>query len=154
MEGKPTYPTGGLVQGQLNGVNSPRILEVTMGNGPKFYETGEFRKLDAQWKKKLKQTGFNDLEDARNPNMPLPCSIDKRTSRFNGAPEVLSYYESALHYLHSGHFDSLRQKAMWQMHAMGDSLQTIALARGLSKSAVNYHIQMIKKRMYDGNGQS
>lgn len=121
-----------------------------MANEVKFYETKEFKELNKKWKGKLKASGFKDLEDAEDPDAPLPTSTDPRTRRSKESAQVQDYYQKALHYLENGTFTSMRQKAMWQMHANGDSLQEIATARMISKSAVDYHIQQVKKRMFAG----
>ena len=117
---------------------------------PKFYEAAKFKKLNAEWQKKLKASGFEDLEDPENPDEPIPHHIKTRLPRFKKGEETRDYYDQCLHYLEYGTFDSMRQKAMWTMHCHGESLQEIATSRLISKSTVQYHIRRVRNRMKGG----
>lgn len=123
-----------------------------MSEDKKFYQTAQFKALDAAWKKKLRATGFVDLEDSKNPDDPIPRSPRACSVRANTPEQTQDYYESALEFLVNGTFDSMSQKAMWSMHANGASLREIAESRMISKTAVDYHIQKVKKRMQSGQG--
>src|SRR3989304_8753923 len=99
-----------------------------MARDSKFYHNAEFRALNATWKRKLKASGFVDLENSDSPDEPLITNIDKRTKRFRGVTEILIYFDIALEFLHHGQFDSRTQKAIWGRHAYGHSIQEKAAA--------------------------
>ena len=113
----------------------------------KFYQTEQFRKLNQKWKKALKDSGFTDIEDEADPDLPLPPAINRGTARFRDMPAVTAHYDAALHLLNHGTFDSKAQKRIWELYTTGASERMIASRMDLSKSAVHYHLEKCKKRM-------
>ena len=119
----------------------------------KFYQTPEFKKLNAQFRRKLRATGFVDLEDPESPDDPLPRKGKPYNRNFKVGNELQTYYDSCLSYFERGTFESQRHLGICRMHANGDSLREIASRLSISKTAVDYQIQKVKKRMYDGQSK-
>ena len=54
-----------------------------------------FKDLQSQWYKKLKQNGFNDIENSKEEI----SSINRRTARFDDRDLVLSFFISVDHFI-------------------------------------------------------
>lgn len=114
----------------------------------KFYKTRAFRELNSQWTRRLKQAGFNDIENSSNPDQPLSRELRPQTRRTSAMLETVGYYDLALGFLESGKFDSLEQKHIWSLHAHGKTLREIAEQVGVSKSTVDYQIKKVKNKIH------
>ena len=90
-----------------------------------------FKKLASVWNKKLKDSGFVDIED-KNGRLKLWTSHYFRTrytpSSFAARQE---YYRMAGQFLHTHVFDSPAEKELWRLHS--DGLAAITIYRQLKK---------------------
>lgn len=85
----------------------------------------ELERLKEIWYKKLKDTGFDDIE------LSEQYSNRRSTSRSNDWIDPLlrqateDYYTMAYHFLHSYEFESEIEKVIWEYHAEGLSIRNI-----------------------------
>ena len=102
-------------------------------------KTKKFTKLQKEWYKKLKESGFEDLEyfypngEAKewlkgsskfdffsdNPALDVPSLTYEST---------LDYYNNAVSKLETTKFDSEEHKEIWRLHSEGMSLRKIGSA--------------------------
>lgn len=98
----------------------------------------EYKKLEAIWDKKLKKSGFEDIEQKDGnlkqwstrrfwQNIQNTHYEDRKVS-YDSEEE---YYRMAGHFLHEYEFSSKREKLMWSLHAEG--LTMIAIAKILKQ---------------------
>jgi hypothetical protein len=98
-------------------------------------QSKEFVELQEQWYKKLKDSGFNDIEQDENylltsaynmfnPNRNKVGSIQGVVDRMNSKAE---YYRLAGHFLHEFKFPTELEKEIWDLHSQGISHRNIIL---------------------------
>lgn len=94
----------------------------------KYYETVDFKSLDAKWKQKLKKSGFEDIEQP-DGLLKIWASYFFKV-RSNGTTEQAKeeYYRLAGHLLYDHKFPTARHKAVWELHAIGQTLDEITAA--------------------------
>lgn len=112
-----------------------------------FYETKSFRRLNAEWREKLKESGFKDLEDAANPDRPIePFNV--RTARWEDREAVQKYFRQADDYLRLATFKTKAERRIWELHCSG--LTTYQIARKLNRSefGVRYHVNKHRNAMF------
>lgn len=96
----------------------------------------QLKALQAKWKKKLKDSGFEDIEDGKG-NLKEYHSYRYNSKKIKrGFFEKQRYYELAGQLLHSFPFSSPRNKAIWAMHVDGRSNADIADKLDISDEAV------------------
>lgn len=107
-----------------------------------------FKSLQAEWDKKLKASGFEDIED-RNSDKEFLKSWHSdyfrcryTTDEFEAKRE---YYEMACRFLHEVFFDSDtllffgvrdEEREIWELHSKGNSIRDIAALLGVKKCRV------------------
>ncbi len=108
--------------------NSPQDPKVP----PKFFQTQDFKALDTEWRKKLKDSGFEDIE---RPDGNLKDGAS--SSNFKKRPEYdqskAEYYRLAGQFLHEwpSPFRTSKsgtgewKKRIWELHANGKSIREI-----------------------------
>lgn len=114
----------------------------------------EYKKLRAQWYLKLKENGFDDIEDVNTDGQPL---IDWHSYKwFSPKFSMLQiesnrdYYIMAEHFLNEHEFKSEFDLLVWILHSEGESCRTIAQELNSQKDKVNKTINQIKKTMRRG----
>lgn len=120
---------------------------------PKSKELSDLQKV---WYKKLKKSGFNDLEYDEDTLKQYSSSKIYR-GRLNGKDYVdqavsnhatEAYYRLAGHFLHDYKFDSERERTIWFHHSEGKSFREIARAlRTRHYKANKDSINVIIKRL-------
>lgn len=126
--------------------NKNKVTEVN--SKEKYYETKEFAALDKVWKQKLKDSGFNDIEDPSCPHGITKKSINTGSNNFIMREVTESYYDAVNDYLHNGTFAKESDKQIWELYANGLSLEEIKhRMRFRTIENVRYHIKKIKKRL-------
>lgn len=138
------------------------------GEARKFYQGREFRKLEAEWYGKLKESGFRDLEvrDAkgRDTGMLLGVSVgDLQRDLYD--PETQRYYELARAHVHrverraraARSSPSLapnevaraeRLADVWSLHSEGLSNSAVGRHLGLDYRTVRRMVVRERKAMY------
>lgn len=83
----------------------------------------KFLALQAKWDKKLKDSGFEDIEQ-RDGNLKR-WSLDKTVFQRERDSAKEEYYRLAGHFLYDHEFESEKDRKVWELHAEGNSLNTI-----------------------------
>lgn len=105
-----------------------------MGKDSKYYQTSEFKKLNAKWAKKLEESGFEDAEQPTDFKSGLPDGNLKQWALWLSAPskldpakyqETQEYYRLAGQFLHEYKFGHPYEMDLWAMHSDGHSIDTI-----------------------------
>lgn len=106
-----------------------------MAKPSKYYQTSEFKKLNAKWSKKLEKSGFEDIEQPADFKSGAPdgnlkkwsASFFSNPSRFDAAKYEAKeeYYRLAGQFLHEHRFSHRDEKALWEMHSEGLSIDSI-----------------------------
>ncbi len=86
----------------------------------RYFETEEFKRLDSEWKAKLKESGFEDLED-ENENL-TEAQISTQSSYAKGA----AYYEAIERIVQEYPFKRETDRVILKLHSEGMSLRKIA----------------------------
>lgn len=113
----------------------------------------QFSKLKDKWYKKLKDEGFNDIEYNEDKlklydSTKFPAYYNEVTSK---AKE--DYYRLAVQFCSDHKFKTKYDKAVWELHALGDSAVKIAKALKsrnfnlANKSDVDRAIQRLRREM-------
>lgn len=90
-----------------------------------FYKTDDFKKLNNAWKKKLKQSGFSDIE--YDENHLLSFASEPFMERPFWDQSKAEYYRFAGQFFHDHSFASVFDKFVWEKHAEGLSIREIIL---------------------------
>jgi len=99
-----------------------------------------FKKLQNEWYKKLKDSGFEDIETPGGFLKGLSSSSGKPSNKegyswgerelYNKSKE--EYYRLAGHFLHDYKFESNIEKFIWELHSNGVSVRSIvSVLKGL-----------------------
>lgn len=118
----------------------------------KYYETKDFQKLDAFWQKKLKKSGYVDIE-YRVAGKPGDYMVGPNPEYFirRYSPDKEFYYEAATRWLWY-----LRRKSpspgrmalrIWALHSQGNSFSDIVKATEYSRGQVSRVVSTQKKAM-------
>ena len=94
----------------------------------KFYEKPSFKEAEAQWYKKLKDEGFQDIEDTSRDDRPLKVwdrSYFLKLDDLSFAAKQ-SYYRQASNFLEQHDFKNEVQRRIWELHTEGISRRDIA----------------------------
>jgi len=83
----------------------------------------DLKDLQSIWYKKLKDNGFNDIEDTSTEGRLLKSW---HSFRYKEDEEKTVYYEKAHDILNSHHFKKEEYRAIWEMHCEGLSEREIS----------------------------
>ena len=91
--------------------------------------TRQFLNLQAEWYKRLAESGFKDIEDysAKYGNHHLPFitrSCNDLAKKYS--QDTFNYYQSCRDFLISGIIASKIDETIWEMHSNGESLREIS----------------------------
>lgn len=115
----------------------------------KFYQTPEFRKLDKQWKNKLKRSGFVDLEGTKEGLKKQ----NRRTIAWENREELSNFFSDVASYLYNYRELSRRDQRIVQLWLEGSHIKGkggIAEKTGLSSVTVHKVIRIVKERVLKG----
>ena len=93
----------------------------------------EFKALQTEWTKKLKDSGFVDIEDVERPDKPLKAWDDRRFKQIPTERRIATerYYDTARELLNTYEFKNLIHKKIWELHCEGLSRRKIAKLLGV-----------------------
>lgn len=91
----------------------------------KFHKTKTFLELDKEWKKKLKDSGFNDIED-ESENIDRGSWDFRTTKVMNSFNTKSEYYYRATQFLNDYNFDTALDKTVWMYHAEAIGVRDIS----------------------------
>lgn len=116
----------------------------------------EFKALQAEWDKKLKESGFEDAEYRAAGTLKRYHSVQFFNDRASSLDPISlaskqNYYTAAEHFLNSHQFASPLEKQIWQLHSEGVSAREISSRLGPKavgkKTKVNDIIKKLAKEM-------
>lgn len=113
-----------------------------------------FKKLQAKWYKKLKASGFEDIEDVSSPNELLKTWDSQYflqrydPGRFKAKER---YFELARQFLQDHVFETTREKDIWAEHAEGRSTREIARRRRIPAGRIRKIIKPLEELMLGRN---
>lgn len=113
----------------------------------KFYETSKFLALQKEWRKKLKESGFEDEEDN---NGLLKVSTNTRLKAAGPVVAIrakVEYYTLAGKFLHDHMFKNQADHNAWKLHAQGLGWKAIAKKLNLSTAVVRGKIERLRTIM-------
>lgn len=93
----------------------------------KFYQTREFIKLHAVWKKKLERSGFKDIEPVEGAQMPESINIRREAKRPGRILSIQEYYQQAGKFYWDYRFKTERDKKIWFYYSEGRTMREIAV---------------------------
>lgn len=122
------------------------------------FRTKKFETLNKEWAKKLKDSGFDDIEATETE-----YTIRTTTAKFAKVPLVVkeakeSYYRMADRFLNEYQFETELEKTIWEYHtngigcrAISKTLTKLTLAKKSNRTTVWQvlkRLQSAMKRMY------
>jgi len=110
------------------------------------------KELESVWYEKLRESGFEDIEDTSHPDRPL---ISWHSFRFGYMTEVkrrlaVDYYEQGKQLLYSYEFKNEKEKAIWALHIEGYSSRQIVNILGNKRRCKRWVVTEITKRLRQG----
>lgn len=114
-----------------------------------------FKSLQTEWYKKLKDSGFNDIEQDED-NLTQWSSSKIYRGQNNGASfedamlkreMTTEYYRLAGQFLHEHVFKNDKEKLIWRLHSEGLSLRDISATLKSNKDAVHAIVKPLAKIM-------
>jgi hypothetical protein len=108
-----------------------------------------FKELQRIWYEKIKEKGFEDIEDTKNPERPLKCW---HSFKFKLKPIVQTnaqkdFFEMASGLLHSFHFKTKHYRKIWRLFCEGQKEREIARKLKIPKSTVHWIIARISREI-------
>lgn len=107
----------------------------------------ELRKLKQIWRKKLEQSGFSDIEDARDrirDHKTLQDLYKICGFRSGSMESIRDYYFWATEKFHHGDFETDMDKTIWGLHSEGKSTREIERIIRLEQSTIAKYIRRIR----------
>lgn len=97
----------------------------------KYFETEEFKKLNRQWRKKLKASGFKDIELSDDELVRYSFHLTEayRSGTFD-------YYLKCAEFLLTHKFKTQFEKKIWELHTDGLSIRRIVEALKTDKDVI------------------
>lgn len=115
----------------------------------------EFDKLQAEWDKKLAESGFEDAEQ-RDGNLKLWSSmlfkVHHNPTLYQAKEE---YYRLAGQFLHDHKFVDDTERAIWELHAEGTSMRDIVMTlKPKGHKVYKWKVQQIIRRLSEEMGRA
>jgi len=107
-------------------------------------------RLEQVWYKKLKQSGFEDIEDTSNHHRRLKSwhSFKYQNMDETNIQVIKLYYERAIELLNSYRFLNWEHREIWKLHCDGFSERDIVIEfPKYKKSMVHYLIRKLRKQI-------
>lgn len=122
----------------------------------KFYLTKKFKKLQKLWNQKLRDSGFEDIEEEKYPDLLKSWQSHYFFIRYTPEQieEGLDYFKMATHfYWNFANFENKRDKEIWRLHSEGIPRRRItdiinALGFNISDSSVQLILADLKEIMH------
>ncbi len=108
----------------------------------------QFKRLQAKWKKKLKESGFKDIENDHGDFTDHGSAHDLRQRKIGfraGYMEAIrDYYMWAEDMANHGRFKSAVDRKIWKMHSDGSTSREIAAAVPYDNTWISRKIKKIR----------
>lgn len=114
------------------------------------FKSKDFKKLQSEYYGKLKESGFEDIEEIDSPRELLKSWHDSYFTARHDAEEfseVAQYYNAADSILNNYDFESPIDKAIWEKHSVGLSIRKIANELEVKNWVVHKTIQKCKTQV-------
>lgn len=116
------------------------------------FKSADFKRLKERWDRKLKDAGFDDIEDESGQLKNWDSLRFQKKTVYsvtwrNGFQERSEYFTLATHFLESFDFQTILQKRIWKFHAHGFSLREIGRMVGKDKDHVHAVVRDLKNKM-------
>lgn len=108
----------------------------------KYWESKDFKDLQSQWNDKLKDDGFEDIEQD-DGNLKRWDSVFFKINQNDVQFEAKeTYYRLAGNFLYEHKFANELERTIWKMHSTGESLRHItkALEKSLPEPITQYKV--------------
>lgn len=112
------------------------------------------KQLQKVWYAKLKKSGFDDIEQANDPDEMLKrwdSHYFRRSVNDHQFESTQEYYYMATQWVELYNFKNARHKKMWTKYANGDTLRDIAKKHRCAHSTAYGIIDKIRRDMLSGN---
>lgn len=119
----------------------------------KWWEGTSLNALQKKWYRKLKQSGFNDIEDTNSPREYLKTWESTHFAKIfqlRGAEQYHGqalYYERAGKFLHEYRFKTRTQKQIWKLHSEGIGMNRIATTLEINAAGCENSVHTIIKNL-------
>lgn len=117
------------------------------------YQSKQYRELQAVWYKKLKEQGFEDIEDTSKSDRPLEAWHSLRFQKVVGVQVDMTqaYYYRAKELLNTYQFKNKTHQRVWELHCEGLSKREIAeeiknLEKTYKRESIGLIIKNIAKK--------
>lgn len=113
------------------------------------FKSPKFKRLQSHWYKKLKDSGFEDIENVNSPGESLHQWHSFYFFNYSKASFDIrwSYYQRATELLYDYVFENITERKIWAAHANGDSIRKIAAEFEMPFNEVRLTISKIKKAL-------
>lgn len=113
------------------------------------FRTKEFKVLEDLWYKKLKATGFEDIEPGKkylkfSAEGYMSRSSNKGREAYFASKE--EYFRLAGHFLYDHQFENETDRFIWERHAEGESLREIVVS--LKSKGVKKALTQVKETIH------
>ncbi len=114
----------------------------------------DIKQLTEVWYERLKQEGYQDIEDHSHPDKPLLAwhNFKWKNLNPNKKADIEAYYEQARSLLHTYLFENEIHRIIWELHCEGFSKRRIevkisTLDKPYKREAIGLIINMIAKEL-------
>lgn len=110
-----------------------------------IYDDPKFKKLQKEWASKLKESGFDDLEDSKENLKP---DGDRRTVAFENRDAIRDYYRKVDSYLTNTKNIPKKHRKVLELYSEGTPIEGdngIAVQTGLHYQGVHFVIKKYQK---------
>lgn len=107
--------------------------------------------IKKEWYKKLKDSGFEDIETDDGKLIRWSSSYLKQVSKEGRETQQHakeSYYRLAGQFYHSYLFETRQEKLVWELHSSGKSMRDIAKVIKMSSTTVKERIHKLRNIMF------
>lgn len=114
------------------------------------FQSRQFKKLQSKWYGILKETGFQDIEDASG-NLTDHQSVQDFAQRIGFraglVEEIQDYFSWACEMVWRGRFKSAQDRMIWRLHAEGKSSRKIQEKTGLDRRWISRKILKLRHEL-------
>lgn len=107
----------------------------------------EFSKLQAEWYRKLKKSGFDDVEQTDGNLKIWSAHYFQSAYTPDSFTAKETYYRLAGQFLHSHKFKTPHEREVWRLHSEGESIRAIAAHLGSYPNKIHKIIKKLSKEM-------
>ena len=107
----------------------------------------ELKKLQVEWQKKLKKSGFVDAENTYGELKSYHSFHFNHPTTNWDLPNRAEYYHRCEHFLNTHKFDTEDERRIWTLHSNGDSTREISRKLKMSRIKATEILNKLKAKM-------